>query len=135
MKLVSLCALAVVLTACGNDAGDGGDAPPSTSLTITYRADDTAEPVVQTLTCDPSGGDVPDPPAACNSLIEADNPFAPTPPATACTEIYGGPQTATVTGTFRGEPVDASFERTNGCEIARWDSLAFLWPAGAEGSA
>ena len=43
-----------------------------------------------------------------------------------CTEIYGGPQTATVTGTFRGEPVSAEFSRTNGCEIARWDGHVAL---------
>ena len=26
-------------------------------------------------------------------------------------------------GTFQGEAVDATFNRTNGCEITRWDSL------------
>ena len=41
----------------------------------------------------------------------------------ACTQIYGGPETAEVTGSFRGEPVDARFNRTNGCEIDRWERL------------
>jgi len=39
-----------------------------------------------------------------------------------CTQIYGGPQTATVRGSWGGQAVDASFSRENGCEIARWDA-------------
>jgi hypothetical protein len=35
-----------------------------------------------------------------------------------CTQIYGGPQTARVTGTIDGVKVDRRFTRTNGCEIA-----------------
>jgi hypothetical protein len=35
-----------------------------------------------------------------------------------CTQIYGGPQTAVVTGTLGGEKVDRRFTRTNGCELA-----------------
>jgi hypothetical protein len=50
----------------------------------------------------------------------------PTSRATACTQLYGGPQTATIEGTLRGEPVDLSFSRVNGCEIARWDAARAL---------
>ena len=46
--------------------------------------------------------------------------------ATACTELYGGPQTATITGTLRGEPVDLELTRVNGCEIARWEAAGAL---------
>jgi hypothetical protein len=46
--------------------------------------------------------------------------------AVACTQQYGGPQTATVTGTLRGEPVDLQFTRVNGCEIARWEAARAL---------
>lgn len=51
------------------------------------------------------------------------------PPATnqICTEQYGGPEVATVTGTFDGDAVSATFSRTNGCEIARFDAAAPLW--------
>ena len=53
--------------------------------------------------------------------------FEPTPGDVACTQQYGGPETATVTGTFKGEQVDAKFGRQNGCEIARWeDALPLL---------
>jgi hypothetical protein len=55
--------------------------------------------------------------------------FAPTPKDTACTEIYGGQQTAVVTGTYRGRALRATFSRTNGCEIGRWNRHAFLLPA------
>jgi hypothetical protein len=41
--------------------------------------------------------------------------------------IYGGPQTARVRGTYRGRKVEAVFNRKNGCEIARWKRVAFLF--------
>jgi len=44
----------------------------------------------------------------------------------ACTQIYGGPEEATIKGTIRGEDVDATFTRTDGCEIARWDKVKDL---------
>ena len=118
----------------------GASARPSagTTLRVTYWAN-SARPldrVTWTLRCNPTAGTLPRPGRACARLLAGGAKlFAPLAKNVVCTEIYGGPQTATVTGTFRGEPVDASFARTNGCEIARWDSLAFLWPAGAEGSA
>ena len=48
-----------------------------------------------------------------------------------CTEQYGGPQIATVTGTLDDEPVDATIDRANGCGIDDWDRLltALLPPA------
>jgi len=55
--------------------------------------------------------------------------FAPTPAGTPCTQIYGGPQEALVTGRFRGAPVRARFGREDGCEIARWNLVGFLFPA------
>ena len=47
-----------------------------------------------------------------------------------CTEQYGGPEQAMITGTYRGEPVSYGLSRTNGCEIGRWESLRFLLPSG-----
>lgn len=44
-----------------------------------------------------------------------------------CTQIYGGPEVAKVTGTLDGEEVDASFTRGNGCEIARFDAVMPVW--------
>jgi hypothetical protein len=48
-----------------------------------------------------------------------------------CTEIYGGPQQARVVGTVKGQLVRATFSRTNGCEIARWQRISpWLVPPG-----
>ena len=69
------------------------------------------------------------PPArACARLAGTRNPFRPVPRDAVCTEIYGGPQEALVTGTYRGARVTARFNRVNGCEIARWDRIAVLFP-------
>ena len=43
-----------------------------------------------------------------------------------CTQVFGGPETATVTGPSGGEPVEAPFSRVNGCEISRWDAVSAL---------
>ena len=47
-----------------------------------------------------------------------------------CTQEYGGPQRARVVGTVDGTQVTAELTRANGCEIARWDSLAPLLAIG-----
>ncbi|MFF7244798.1 SSI family serine proteinase inhibitor [Embleya sp. NPDC008237] len=84
-----------------------------------------------TLECHPAGGSHPGPAGACDRLdaTTADgDPFAPVPAGARCTMIYGGPATARITGTWAGRPVDAGFNRTNGCEIARWDNLVPVLP-------
>ncbi len=80
------------------------------------------------LRCAPAGGTLPRPAVACRRLFAQPRPFAPVPKDMACTEIYGGPQVARVTGTFRGRRVWATFRRTDGCEIARWNRVRFLFP-------
>jgi hypothetical protein len=101
--------------------------PGHTELTVTFRADAKSAPVVMKLSCEPTGGDHPRAAEACNrlALIETDgaDPFAKPPADEMCTFIYGGPQTAGVVGTWNGTAVDATFSRTNGCEISRWDAI------------
>ena len=53
---------------------------------------------------------------------------APVPADVMCTEQYGGPQRARVTGTWHGRAVRASFTRTDGCQIARWDAIVPVLP-------
>lgn len=54
--------------------------------------------------------------------------FFPEPrPDRICTQQYGGPQVAVVKGWFRGRKVHSQFSRTDGCEIARWRTLAALF--------
>jgi len=99
-----------------------------TELTITLRYPG-GEPVTRVLR-EPDGGDHPHPRAALGALAAAPDPFAPVPPGTIATTIYGGPQTATVIGTYRGRPVDTTFCRTDGAQIHRWNQVAPLLDIG-----
>jgi Subtilisin inhibitor-like len=127
--LPSLLAAAALLSACGteggSDAGSGNspDREPGTELRIEFQATADGEAVSATLACNPLGGEHPRAEEACTVLEENSDSLSPVSRDVACTQIYGGPETATVTGTFRGSPVHARFNRTNGCEIARWESL------------
>ena len=117
----------LVLGGCAGDSGDVSDRTeprPDHSLEITVSSGPDAEGTTWTLTCDPAGGTHPTPEAACQALDEAADPFAPVPDDMVCTDIYGGPETATISGTWDGESVAATYQRTNGCEIARWEALA-----------
>jgi Subtilisin inhibitor-like len=83
------------------------------------------------LTCNPAGGTHPDPKAACRAL-EANGAAAlpPVPKDKACTQIYGGPDTATITGTWQGQDVISKFARNDGCQISRWKLMEGLLPPG-----
>ena len=43
-----------------------------------------------------------------------------------CTEIYGGPQHASINGTIEGVPVDIDVDRKDGCGIDTWQQLEWL---------
>lgn len=121
--LICCVVLAATLSACGKDA-DTGASSDVTALTITVVADEGADPQTYELECDPPGGDHPQPAEACKALDAAGaKVFAPVAKDQACTDIFGGPQTATVAGTYKGDDIDATFNRTNGCEIDRWEQL------------
>ncbi len=108
-------------------AGVANASPAGTSLRIAVSAGSDAPARVTTLRCEPTGGTVARPAVACARLLAAGRAlFAPTPTSMACTQIYGGPQVALVTGTLRGVKVWARFRRRDGCEIARWNRVAFL---------
>jgi hypothetical protein len=104
----------------------------TTSLSITVWPSGEGDPAgkhTYTLRCAPARGTLPQRASACKKLLALKRPFAPTPRNVACTAIYGGPQEALVTGRFRGKIVRARFNRKNGCEIARWNRVRFLFPA------
>jgi hypothetical protein len=148
MRLVLLLTV-LLLAACGggDDAGGGvqpgagddaltGSDRPANDLVVEQDLGDGSPPQRWTLVC--AGqveGDHPDAEAACAHLDGLDDPFAPLPADQLCTEIYGGPQTARVTGVWAATPVDLALSRTDGCRIAQWDSLGPLLPGpvGAEG--
>lgn len=84
------------------------------------------------LECEPPGGTHPAAEGACERLEqlaqEGQDPFAPVPEDQMCTQQMGGPATARITGTWQGRQVDATFRRTNGCEISRWQTLEPVLP-------
>ncbi|MFE2674748.1 SSI family serine proteinase inhibitor [Streptomyces hygroscopicus] len=91
---------------------------------------DPDEAATFVLSCHPTGGTHPRARAACAQLDSETrwgrDPFAPVPPGAMCTGQYGGPATARVTGHWAGRPVNAWFDRTNGCEIARWNRFSVV---------
>ncbi|GGT21922.1 SSI family serine proteinase inhibitor [Streptomyces purpureus] len=109
-------------------------APAEDSLTVTVsktgyaNADGTFE-----LTCGTTPeGNHPAAKAACARLDELaqqnEDPFAPLPQDQMCTQMYGGPATAHVTGTWQGRTIEAHFSRTDGCEVDRWEKLQPVLP-------
>ena len=66
--------------------------------------------------------------AACTAL--KNNPsllsHAPIKSDQECTQQFGGPQTAKVTGAVDGMEISASFSRTDGCQIALWDAASAI---------
>jgi hypothetical protein len=121
---IVLIGLALAAAGCGKD--DEGAAtsqvPTFAELTVSVDHDGDGAGKARTtqVKCTPATDSV-----ECAALAEMKpRAFAPTAGTVACTEQYGGPQTAVVKGTLHGKPVDARFSRINGCEIARWNAVA-----------
>jgi hypothetical protein len=133
-ELLGLVASLVLVVAALSTAATTSAAPAPTSLRISYWDDGgVATPTeVWTLRCNPAGGTLPRPARACRKLAAGgEKLFAPLRPDTACTQIYGGPQKARVVGTVAGRRVRATFSRSDGCQISRWNALApWLLPPG-----
>lgn len=136
MRVILGVVVLFVLGACGSSGSGGGPAAAASSsatgqdgLLIELDRGDGSEPERYTLVCgDAPEGDHPDPAAACAHLAGMEAPFAPLPTDLACTEQYGGPQTARITGRWQAEEVDVALSRTDGCRIAQWESLGPLLP-------
>lgn len=114
------------------DAPLGSGPYPIADLTVSYRHPDDGISLTYRIAClgdtatitgDDAGVDAAD---ACLALAEpaVQTRLVDGPPADqVCTEIYGGPDLALVTGTLDDQPVDAAVDRTNGCGISDWDDL------------
>lgn len=116
--------------------------PAGADLVLVVAGPAGQQPPV-TLGCDwragTSTGSHPDAATACRDLLAAvqtGDPFAPVPPDTLCTQVFGGDAVVEVSGVVLdadGTPVDVAgrFSLTDGCEIDRFDRMgAVLRPYG-----
>ncbi|WP_457965508.1 serine protease inhibitor [Arthrobacter sp. D1-29] len=108
-------------------------------LAITVRPSETEPAVNYTLVCQDgvpaAESKHPSAEAACEAIKNNAAVLSPSAQGKdqACTEQYGGPQEAIVTGIVDDTPVDATFARRNGCEISAWDAARDI--LGATGGA
>ena len=109
--LLPLLLVVASLAACGGDDDEEPAAPGDATEQNVEITDAASQPIRMTLRC---GGtcDV----ARVEQALEQD-------PTAACTQLYGGPEKAHVTGTLDGEPVDVTLARTDGCGIAAYEAL------------
>ncbi|WP_445155406.1 SSI family serine proteinase inhibitor [Arthrobacter sp. Hor0625] len=97
-------------------------------LAVLFKSSADAKAVSYTLRCSngepAAGSNHPTAAAACAAVKQNPAILSPGPRPTdrACTQQYGGPQTATVTGTVDGKTVKSEFSRTDGCEIELWNA-------------
>src|SRR3954466_12361293 len=101
MRWLPLALICVSLAACGDEAAPAGSGDV-TKLTVRVDGDGSgpSKELTPELSCAKAGEN--DACAAASKLSAAD--LAPTPANTACTQIYGGPETASIQGTLNGEP-------------------------------
>jgi hypothetical protein len=131
--------LAVAGVACGDDPSSGDSQTVNLKVRV---ADGNGKVAEATLECDggsakgrgflEDGAD-----QHCRDAL-AMQKLLTTQPASdrVCTQLYGGPQTARITGTFGAADVARSLKRTNGCEIEDWKQAdALLAPSGIKAGA
>ena len=104
--------VAAAFAACGDDADDEVAAPFGGTELRVEVTEAAGQPIRMTLRC---GADC-DVAALRQALKDED-------PERACTQQYGGPEQAHVTGTLDGRPVDVTLDRADGCGIAAYDAL------------
>ncbi|ASO22422.1 hypothetical protein FHR81_004221 [Actinoalloteichus hoggarensis] len=107
----------------GEPAAVATEAQTPTTLTLTISQDplladqDTDGHRSAVLTCDPDGGDHPDPARACSDLKLVGDRFEGIANQEICTMIYQ-PHTVTATGTVEGRPVAIERTYSNKCVLA-----------------
>jgi hypothetical protein len=126
--------LALIAVGCGDPSSDStssaGSSEEVDALRIEVRARADAEPLTATLRCGTppeATGFISDAEKACRTVRATKQVLIHGPPDNVmCTEIYGGPQRARITGTVDKQRVDLEVTREDGCAIALWDELQTL---------
>ncbi len=102
----------IVVVGCGSSSATS--TTTSVELQVTLNQSGGSGPVqTWTVTCPSTTHS-----AACAKLVSTPDAFTPHPADSACTMIYGGPQTLTVDGHVGTRQVSYKTGRGNGCEIA-----------------
>ena len=127
MRIVVILAMLALVAGCGGDDEQSASPASLADLTVTVDPDGKGSKEAKTADVRCASADDSD---VCKS-VDGMKPevFEPVSGDTACTQQYGGPETATVKGTLHGETIDAKFSRVNGCEISRWEQAAPLLEA------
>lgn len=111
----------LAVTGCGDEpTPDEPGGLDGTAFTVTLDpdgADGRQEQLVEDVSC--AEGDRERACQAAADLEPAD--LEPADPTQPCTELFGGTDTAAITGTLDGEPIDVTLSRSNGCEIERFE--------------
>ncbi|WP_150243856.1 SSI family serine proteinase inhibitor [Nocardiopsis quinghaiensis] len=115
----------------GESSGEEtGDAEVQLTIERSLSGDEALTPAesyeegVWTLTCAPVGGDHPEPEAACAQIEEVGvEPFVLDTSDMTCTMQVGGPEVAHVTGHIDGTEIDTEFNKRDGCEIERFETV------------
>ena len=110
--------VAMTLAACGADDEQPAATAPADSTRLTVEVTGASpDPIAIELSC---GGATPCEQRRLDKLAAVAEPADPT---RACTQQYGGPEEAHMTGTLEGEPVDVTVTRSDGCGIADYEAL------------
>ncbi|MGH3304039.1 MAG: SSI family serine proteinase inhibitor [Streptosporangiaceae bacterium] len=89
---------------------------------MTIYSANNAAPAHYTLRCEPAGGTVPDPAAACAQLLADPDLLAPRPAPAMCPMILATSAHAVVDGTYLGRQVSETIG-DGGCDVQRFDKL------------
>lgn len=125
--------------ACGDDSADrapttAAPSVPAAELTIEAGSGELPDVLAASVTSNGAvavSGYLEEPAAVAAALADpAVVDRLVNGPATdvACTEQYGGPDVAHVTGTIGDDEVDTRFHRADGCGIADWELAQALLP-------
>ena len=127
---ILIAALAVLAASIAGSSSASPTTASSTQLSVSYWPNGTDEGPMKTWTlrCNPAGGTLVRPGRACLKLAAMRNPFARPSADQMCTQQYGGPDQARITGTYRGRQIWVALSLTDGCQIARFHALSFLVP-------
>ena len=106
---------------------DVASASSDNKIRVTFKKDANTAALTRILECAPAKGNYSNSAAICKKLLKITDPFKKPAVDEICSEIFGGESSAKVVGKWRGKKVNQIYSLNNGCEIARWKNLEFLF--------